>query len=198
MAGIERAIHEASLGTAVGCHELEAADRILAHGGISLILSEVLLDRSDVLSGLGTIRVKYPEIPLVVLTGHDNPTYLARASALGASDYILKSDPVDTLIGTLRAIRQQGMKAVSQRLNEIREMTRLRNNESLPNEFPLTDREAQVLRHLALGLSNKEIAASLNISVETVKEHVQNTLRKIGAADRTDAAVRAVRAGLLD
>ena len=55
-----------------------------------------------------------------------------------------------------------------------------------------------MLRHMALGLSNKEIAGSLQISVETVKEHVQNVLRKVNANDRTDAAVRAVKLGLID
>ena len=59
--------------------------------------------------------------------------------------------------------------------------------------LPLTAREAQVLRHIALGLSNREIGLSLGISVETVKEHVQNILRKIDATDRTQAAVWAVR-----
>jgi len=65
-------------------------------------------------------------------------------------------------------------------------------------EFALTQREVQVLRHIGLGLSNKEIAKSLSISVETVKEHVQNILRKTKAADRTDVAVKAVRWGLVD
>ena len=64
-------------------------------------------------------------------------------------------------------------------------------------EVPLTQRESQVLRHLASGLTNKEIAAALNISYETVKEHVQHVLRKIGVSDRTQAAVWAVRKGLV-
>ena len=58
---------------------------------------------------------------------------------------------------------------------------------------PLTAREAQVLRHLALGLSNKEIAFSLKLSVDTIKEHVQNILRKLEVNDRAQAAVWAVR-----
>ena len=65
------------------------------------------------------------------------------------------------------------------------------------DEASLTQRETQVLRHLALGLSNKEIAKSLSISVETVKEHVQHVLRKIGVNDRTQAAVWAVRKGIV-
>jgi DNA-binding NarL/FixJ family response regulator len=64
-------------------------------------------------------------------------------------------------------------------------------------DIPLTNRELQVLRHIALGLSNKEIGTSLSISVETVKEHVQNILRKLDSADRTAAAVWAVKSGLI-
>jgi DNA-binding NarL/FixJ family response regulator len=64
-------------------------------------------------------------------------------------------------------------------------------------EVPLTQRESEVLRQLALGLTNKEIALALHISYETVKEHVQHILRKIGVSDRTQAAVWAVRKGLV-
>jgi DNA-binding NarL/FixJ family response regulator len=64
-------------------------------------------------------------------------------------------------------------------------------------EVPLTQRESEVLRQLALGLTNKEIAQALNISYETVKEHVQHILRKVGVTDRTQAAVWAVRRGLV-
>ena len=62
--------------------------------------------------------------------------------------------------------------------------------------MPLTPRETQVLRLIAMGLSNKEIGDSLEISIETVKEHVQNLLRKISLDDRTQAAVWAIRHGL--
>ena len=64
-------------------------------------------------------------------------------------------------------------------------------------EIPLTNREVQVLRHVALGLSNREIGRTLDISIETVKEHVQNILRKLEASDRTEAAVWAVKKGLV-
>ena len=63
-------------------------------------------------------------------------------------------------------------------------------------EVPLTQRESEVLRQLANGLTNKQIAEALDISYETVKEHVQHILRKIGVTDRTQAAVWAVRKGL--
>ena len=63
-------------------------------------------------------------------------------------------------------------------------------------EVPLTQREGEVLRQMAEGLTNKQIAEALHISYETVKEHVQHILRKIGVKDRTQAAVWAVRKGL--
>ena len=64
-------------------------------------------------------------------------------------------------------------------------------------EVPLTQRESEVLRQVALGLTNKEIALVLHISYETVKEHVQHILRKVGVNDRTQAAVWAVRNSLV-
>ena len=72
-----------------------------------------------------------------------------------------------------------------------------RKDRSDSHDIPLTNRELQVLRHVALGLSNREIGRSLGISIETVKEHVQNILRKVDASDRTQAAVWAVRRGLI-
>ena len=84
------------------------------------------------------------------------------------------------------------------RAGELRRVaTTMANRVVTPDpDVPLTQREMQVLRHVALGLSNKEIAQSLTISVETVKEHVQNILRELAVNDRTQAAVWAVRRGL--
>jgi DNA-binding NarL/FixJ family response regulator len=65
------------------------------------------------------------------------------------------------------------------------------------SDVPLTKRESEVLKQLAFGLTNKEIAQTLGISYETVKEHVQHILRKIGVSDRTQAAVWAVRKDLV-
>ena len=65
------------------------------------------------------------------------------------------------------------------------------------DDVPLTKREYQVVRNLALGLSNREIAKSFGISIETIKEHVQNVLRKLDMADRTMVAVWAVKKGLV-
>jgi len=137
-----------------------------------------------------------PNVRCVMLSTFDNPTYVARAVASGAHDYMLKGcnrqELIDSITGA--ATGQLPMRA-----GELRRVaTTMANRVATPDpDIPLTQREMQVLRHMALGLSNKEIAKSLTISVETVKEHVQNILRKLAVSDRTQAAVWAVRRGIV-
>ena len=130
-----------------------------------------------------------------MLTSFDNPTYIARAVASGAHDYIFKGSSREEL---LESITGAASGQLPVRAGELRRVaTTMANRVVTPDpDVPLTQREMQVLRHVALGLSNKEIAQSLTISVETVKEHVQNILRKLAVSDRTQAAVWAVRRGL--
>ncbi|MCA9154373.1 MAG: response regulator transcription factor, partial [Planctomycetales bacterium] len=123
-------------------------------------------------------------------------TYIARSVALGAAGYVLKgSDRADLMSAIESVARGEDV----WRRDELRRVTGALATPRLNAdvEVPLTQRESQVLRHLASGLTNKEIAAALNISYETVKEHVQHVLRKIGVSDRTQAAVWAVRKGLV-
>ena len=177
-----------------------AADALkcLDENSVDLVLLDIRLSDGSGLKLLEQIRTSYPEVPVIVFSAHENPTYIARAAALGATDYLLKNVRSKTLLDVLQCIAT-GNAADDQSLlcliqETMQETVDVRN---LPPDFPLTAREAQVLRHIALGLSNKEIAKSLCISIETVKEHVQHVLRKINAADRTDAAVRAIKSGIM-
>ncbi len=129
-----------------------------------------------------------------MFTSHDNPTYVARAVALGAIGYILKTASKAELVSAILKA-SKGELTDSPLMARIRETLNRRRN-AADVDMPLTNREVQVLRHIAMGLSNREIGKSLNISVETVKEHVQNILRKLEANDRTEAAVWAVKKGL--
>lgn len=170
----------------------------LADEPIDLVLLELRLSDGSGLKLLEEICNSRPEIAVVVLSAYENPTYIARAAALGAADYLLKSIPSQTLLGTLHRILKGNAADADSLLFLIQKAMQERVDvRMLPSDFPLTAREAQVLRHIALGLSNKEIAKSLGISIETVKEHVQHVLRKINAADRTDAAVRAIKSGIM-
>jgi DNA-binding NarL/FixJ family response regulator len=163
------------------------------------VLMDVRMEEFDGLWALEQMKVHCPALPVVFLSSYDNPTYMARAIALGANDYLLKNSSKSAIISSLR----RGIAGQPAPPDSLLERVRrsMAVNRTVPKElaeFSLTHREVQVLRHVGLGLSNKEIAKSLGISVETVKEHVQNILRKTKATDRTDAAVKAVKWRLVD
>lgn len=162
-----------------------------------VVLLDVRLGAEDGLSALEMIRSNVPDISVVMMSTYDNPTYVARAIALGAMDYILKdSSRIDVLEAIQRAAAKE-LPTESSILRRVQATMEKRKDRSDSQDVPLTNRELQVLRHIALGLSNREIGTSLNISVETVKEHVQNILRKLDSTDRTAAAVWAVKSGLI-
>lgn len=161
-----------------------------------VILMDIRMPDGDGLNALGRIKLDRPAMPILVLSTYDNPTYVARAVALGANGFLLKGTSKDKLIEAIRAA------AAGQNVWTRDELRRVTGALATPRlaadvEVPLTQRESEVLRQLAFGLTNKEIAMALHISYETVKEHVQHILRKIGVSDRTQAAVWAVRKGLV-
>ncbi len=161
-----------------------------------VILLDIRMPDGDGLATLEKLRAKVPESKVVMLSTYDNPTYIARAVALGACDYVLKGSPREAIIATIVAAAAGESPSRSGEMRRIAAAMKVRQVID-DDDVPLTQRETQVLRHVALGLSNKEIGRSLEISVETVKEHVQNILRKIAVSDRTQAAVWAVRKGLV-
>jgi DNA-binding NarL/FixJ family response regulator len=163
-----------------------------------VVLLDVRLNDEDGLDVLAALKKKKPELPVVMISTFDNPTYVARSIALGAVDYLLKGSTRDEMVDTLKRAARKEPPPETSVMKQVQTTMERRKDKSDNPDNPLTNRERQVLRHIALGLSNKEIGNSLNISVETVKEHVQNILRKLHSPDRTAAAVWAVKTGLLD
>jgi DNA-binding NarL/FixJ family response regulator len=160
-----------------------------------VVLLDVLLRGGDALDSIKRIRTAAPAARIVMFSAFDNPTYVARAVSAGAHDYILKTATRAEVIG---AVTGAAAGATPTRFGELRRMTAsmARREATTGGGVRLTPRETQVIRLVAMGLANVEIADSLEISVETVKEHVQNLLRKIALNDRTQAAVWALRNGL--
>ena len=159
---------------------------------VDVVLMDVRMPDGDGLTALGHIKLDKPNLPILMFSAFDNPTYVARAVALGASGYLSKGCTRDALINAIRGA------AVGRSAWTREELRRVTGALAAPRlaadvDVPLTQREAEVLQQMAHGQTNKQIAETLNITYETVKEHVQHILGKVGVSDRTQAAVWAVR-----
>ena len=172
-----------------------AVEYALEHD-VDVVLMDVRMSDGDGMTALGRIKLDKPELPVLMFSNFDNPAYIARAVALGASGYLLKGCTREELVNAIKAA------AAGENAWTRNELRRVAGSLATPRltadvEVPLTKREGEVLQQVANGLTNKQIAETLHISYETVKEHVQHILRKIGLTDRTQAAVWAVRKKLV-
>jgi DNA-binding NarL/FixJ family response regulator len=161
-----------------------------------ILIMDVMMPDTDGLDALERVRRDVPKTKVIMMSAYDNPTYMARSVAMGAAAFILKDAPAKEFVNTIRRVSRGETTTGDTAVNRMKAVLEKRPDPTA-DEVPLTKREYQVLRHLAYGLSNREIGHSLEISIETVKEHVQNILRKLDAADRTEAAVWAVKRGLV-
>jgi DNA-binding NarL/FixJ family response regulator len=135
---------------------------------------------------------------VIVLTTFDLDEYVYEALRVGASGFLLKDAPEDQLVAAIRVAADGGSifaPSVTRRL--IEEFTRRARREAPPELEELTPRELEVLRLIAGGLSNHEIAAKLVVSEHTAKTHVAHILQKLNLRDRVQAVVLAYECGLV-
>ncbi len=161
----------------------------------NVLMLDVRMPECDGLRCLGEIREQWPDLPVLMFTAYRSPTFVARAMAQGAAGYLTKDVDRDKLLAAIQEVAGGGSVWMPEDRRRVTGPVGEPNQE-LDIEVPLTKREMEVLKQLAFGLTNKEIAEALGISYETVKEHVQHILRKLGVSDRTQAAVWAVRMGM--
>ncbi len=132
----------------------------------------------------------------LVLANDARQFELAAARASGVDSYLLKRTTRSELLTYVRALATAPPHS-SVYAGELNRVSALMTRQRVEPLSPLTIRESQVLRHIALGLSNKEIAQSMKLSVDSVKEHVQNIMRKLEVKNRTQAAVLGIREKLI-
>ncbi|HET7268048.1 MAG TPA: response regulator transcription factor [Oleiagrimonas sp.] len=137
--------------------------------------------------------------PTVILTTFDDDQLVLAGLKAGARGYLLKDVSLEQLVEAVRTVAEGGSlvaPAVTQRL--LAGVDRIQNQfSSLEQPDPLTGRETEILRLLAGGYSNKEIANSLHVAEGTVKNHVSNILSKLGVRDRTRAVLKALELGIV-
>lgn len=170
----------------------EEAYKAVKEHAPSLLLLDVRMPDVDGLRCLARVKLDFPALPVLMLSAYDNSTYIARSVALGASGFVFKSAATKEILAAVRATAAGEMIWPKELLRRVTGAL-ASPSAALSEEVALTPRESEVLKQIAMGLTNKEIAAALGISYETVKEHVQHILRKLNASDRTQAAVWAVR-----
>ncbi len=166
----------------------EAIQQFRAHRP-DVTLMDLQMPEMGGLDALSAIRGEFPEARIVVLTTYAGDVQVLRAMKAGARAYLLKNSLHKELLETIRAVHA-GRKALSPEASyQIAEHS---------IDEALTPAEIRVLRLIAEGNANKEIAAQLSVSEETVKGQVRNILAKLGANDRTHAAMIGVKRGIIE
>lgn len=162
-----------------------------------LLLLDIRFPDMDGFQVLKQLAADSTKTRVAILSTYEYPTYVARSIIWGAHDYLTKAMSARVLKAALeRFVSGQSPHPDSLFVHYQSLLSRRRDRGTLKGSS-LTYREYQVIRHIALGLSNHEITRSLGISIETVKEHVQNILRKTDASDRTQLAVWATQEQLV-
>jgi DNA-binding NarL/FixJ family response regulator len=156
-----------------------------------VVVMDLLLPGISGIEATAAIRAELPDVEVVVLTSVDDDAAILHAVRAGAAGYLLKDASGDELRGALRAALSGQMQI------SYEAASRLLNGGASQVDETLTERELDVLDRLAEGKANKEIARELELSPETVKTYVKHILDKLGVHTRTQAAVQALRRGLL-
>jgi DNA-binding NarL/FixJ family response regulator len=165
-----------------------------------VVLMDIRMPGTDGIEATRTLLADRSDMRVLILTTFDHDEYVYEAFRAGASGFLLKDVPRAQLVSAVRTVAS-GAELLSPTITRrmIEEFVRRpQATQTLPEELAtLTERELEVLRHLAAGESNAEIAAALVLSEATIKTHVAHVLQKLGLRDRVQAVVYAYESGLV-
>ena len=162
-----------------------------------VILMDLKMPNVDGIEATKQILAKHPGVKVLLLTTFEADNHVIQALKAGASGYILKDSRPDSIVSSLLAVMAGERVMASAVANRVLEML---TGTTTPKEFydGLTGREIEILKLLAGGMANKQIAYKLKISEKTVRNHVSNMYEKLGIYDRSQAVLYAVKKGLVE
>lgn len=170
----------------------------LADNAVDVVLLDIRMPRMDGIAMLESLAAKDAMLPVLMLTTFDDNESIMNALKAGAKGYLLKDVSLETLVGAINTLASGGTliqpavtESLTRRMNKV-----VADSEPLPEE--ISTKELEVLRLMAAGMSNQEIAEAMFKSTGTVKNQVSTILAKLGVRDRTRAVLKAIETGLLD
>ncbi len=197
-AGLARLLNEDPRVEVVG----QAADgaeaaKLVAKQKPDVVLMDLKMPKTDGIEATRQIIEADPGVKVLILTTFETDSQVIQALKAGASGYVLKDSSADAIVSSIVAVMSGEKVMASAVANRVLEML---SGTTTPKEFydGLTNREIEILKLLANGMANKQIAYRLKISEKTVRNHVSNTYEKLGIYDRSQAVLYAVRKGLVE
>lgn len=170
-----------------------------------VVLMDMRLPRLDGIQATREIRNAHPGVAVIILSAFDNEAYVTQAKGAGAAGYLTKDAPGAFICHTIKAVHRGEAPRIPSLDHSHRQKAASDADlffhhyepQSLQHRHSLTPREVSVLKLLTEGLTNKDIARDLSISEVTAKKHIQSIIAKLDVSNRTEAAVKAIKDGLL-
>ncbi len=164
----------------------------------NVILMDIKLPRMDGIAATRQIHKECPETNVLILSSYEDESHVMEAIQAGANGYLSKMLPASELVNALKAFANQGVMIPQPVMNKLIEGLRQMGSVSAEASLvALTKTEIKVLALLGRGNANKEIAASLECSVKTIKNHLNSMFQKLGVSNRTEAVVKGIDLGLI-
>lgn len=160
-----------------------------------VVILDVRMPGVDGLDALAQIKQQQPQIPVLLMSAAENVEEIARGYRLGACGFLSKASSRPAMLHVIHRAAIKKNAWCRSLLRRVRLMTPARGG-SVIGGIWLTVRQQEILRRLALGQCNEEMAEELDISIETIRQHMKKILQKTGSEDRTQAALWAIRFGL--
>jgi NarL family two-component system response regulator LiaR len=178
----------------------EEAVKMAADSKPDVVIMDIVMPKLNGVEATKLIKQASPATAVLILTAYSDISYILGLLEAGACGYLLKDASGDELIGAINAVRSGesvlGPEVTRKLLERVSVQTAGSSNTSAPSA-PLTPREIEILRLASKGLSNKDIANQLFLSLRTVKAHLTNIFSKMGCGSRTDAIIRGLKAGYI-